>query len=121
MTNAAAVQNYELAAVLRNTVDDLFWLQERLAWLQKARREYSFVYPVDSGWYLIRGGRVLFAVPAPGNTRPRRAAAKAIDAVFPSSGGPSIVPNELYDHVLLVSGWFRRRSDERGRVYSPTQ
>jgi hypothetical protein len=107
--------------MLRDTVDELFWLQERLAWLQKARREYSFIYPVSGVWYLIRGGRVLASVVEPTNVKTRRIARRAIDAVFPPGGGPSIIPNDLYDHVMLVSGWFRRLPLEQAKALTPDE
>ncbi|MBX7102982.1 MAG: GIY-YIG nuclease family protein [Gemmataceae bacterium] len=119
MSDAASVQEFERAAMLRDTVDELFWLQERLAWLQNARREYSFVYPVAGVWYLIRGGRVLASVVEPTNVKTRRIARRAIDAVFPPGGGPSIIPNDLYDHVMLVSGWFRRLPLEQAKALTP--
>lgn len=121
MEKAAAAQSYEQAATIRDRLDDLEWLQARLAWLTHARQEYSFIYPVESTnrgttWHLIRGGRVLTSVAAPNNVRNRREAFKAINAVFPPNGGPSIIPGELYDHVLLVASWFRRKLEERARV-----
>jgi excinuclease ABC subunit C len=125
MAAAAAATQFERAATLRDRVNDLIWLQERLAWLQNARQEYSFVYPAESCggkriWYLIRAGRVLMAVAEPTTVRTRRRALAALDAVFPENGGPSVVPNDLYDHVLLVTGWFRRRPEEHGRILSVT-
>jgi hypothetical protein len=121
MEIAAASFAYERAAGLRDRIDDLHWLQERLTWLQQARREYSFVYPViaESGreiWYLIRAGRVWLTTAAPHDARTRKSAVKALDAVFPTKGGPSIVPGEHFDHVLLVAAWFRRYPAERQRV-----
>lgn len=126
MAAASAALQFEKAATMRDRIDDLFWLQERLAWLQSARREYSFVYPVTnpngrSVWYFIRGGRVLLATAEPTSARARRRVAAAVDAVFPPHGGPSVVPDDLYDHVLLVTGWFRRRPDERSRILSVEQ
>jgi excinuclease ABC subunit C len=126
MRSAAALFAFERAATLRDKLADLQWLSERLGWLQDARREYSFVYPVQEGdgptiWYLIRGGRVLASVRAPRDLRSRRAASRALDVVFPNHGGPAVLPDALYDHVLLVSGWFRRYAPERANTYSIEQ
>src|SRR5262249_40945797 len=107
MAEAAALEQFERAASLRDRINDLFWLQERLAWLQTARREFSFVYPIEGVWYVLRGGRVMAAVRAPRCQRTRKTALKAVDSVFPIDGSASIIPNEMYDHVLLVSAWFR--------------
>lgn len=119
MADAAAACQFERAASLRDRIDDLHWLQERLAWLQTARREYSFIYPVEGVWYILRGGRVMAAVPAPKCRRSRKAALKAVDSIFPAHSGASIIPNEMYDHVLLVAAWFRRHASEMGRILSP--
>jgi len=121
MAAASADLHFEKAATRRDRIDDLCWLQERLAWLQSARQEFCFVYPVGTTegrriWYLIRGGRVLMALAEPTTVRARQKVSAAVDAVYPSHGGPSIVPDDLYDHVLLVTGWFRRRPDERSRI-----
>jgi excinuclease ABC subunit C len=121
MAEAAAAHQFERAASLRDRIDDLYWLQERLAWLQTARREFSFVYPVEGVWYVLRGGRVMAAVPAPHCRRSRKTALKAVDAIFPLGGGSSIIPNEMYDHVLLVSAWFRRHASEKERIFSPNE
>lgn len=118
MADAATAYEFERAASLRDRIDDLNWLQERLAWLQTARREYSFIYPIEGVWYVLRGGRVMAAVIAPKCRRTRKTALKAIDAVFPASG-TSIIPNEMYDHVLLVAAWFRRHADEKERILMP--
>jgi excinuclease ABC subunit C len=119
MVEAATAKQFERAASLRDRIDDLYWLQERLAWLQTARREFSFVYPVEGVWYILRGGRVMAAVPAPHCRRSRNVALKAVNAVFPIPGGASIIPNEMYDHVLLISAWFRRHSAEKERILTP--
>lgn len=121
MADAAAAAQFERAASLRDRIDDLGWLRERLAWLQTARREFSFIYPIGGIWYVLRGGRVLAAVVEPSCRRSRRAALKVIDAVYPSSGRHSVIPNEMYDHVLLVSAWFRRHAVDMERILSPEQ
>jgi excinuclease ABC subunit C len=123
MAAAAASFAYERAANLRDKILDLRWLQERLAWLQNARLEYSFVYPatnVDGQaiWYLIRGGRVLAATAAPDQARSRSRAQKALNAVFPVRGGPPLVSGECFDHVLLVAAWFRRYPDQKKLVFN---
>jgi excinuclease ABC subunit C len=87
MAAAAAAQAYERAAALRDKLDVLRWLSERLAWLQRARREHTFVYPLasDDGrtlWYLVHRGRVRGAVLAPRDNATRHAARAAIETVF---------------------------------------
>jgi excinuclease ABC subunit C len=125
MAAAAAAQAYERAAALRDKLDVLTWLAERLGWLQRAREEHTFVYPVagDDGrtlWYLIHRGRVRAVVPAPHDPATRLAARSAIDAVFVPEGRPGgPVSTDQVDHILLVAGWFRKHADERQRLLAP--
>jgi hypothetical protein len=101
------------------------WLAERLAWLQSARAEYTFVYSLSSVdgrtfWYLIHRGRVRSVVAAPHDATSRRAAMSAIEAVYsPESQETLAVPADQVENVLLIAGWFRKRPDERLRLISP--
>ncbi len=125
MTAAAGALAYERAAALRDKLDVLRWLTERLAWLQRARREHTFVYPLggDGGpalWYLIHRGRVRAAVAAPRDPATRHAARSAVEAVFADrtrDDGP--LPADQIDHILIVAGWFRKHSEERQRLLTP--
>jgi excinuclease ABC subunit C len=125
MAAAAESLAFERAAALRDKLDAIRWLSDRLAWLQRARLEHTFVYPVTGQdartlWYLIHRGRVRAVVPAPRDAAARQAARTAIEAVFAPDGrdgGP--VPADQMDHILLVAGWFRKHEDERQRLLSP--
>lgn len=120
MTQAAADLQFERAAVLRDRLDTLEWLWRQLDRLRDAVRQ-SGVYAVDGAggatWYLIRGGAVRAAIPAPADEVTREKAAMRLAEVFaadaPSSGPPR--PDEV-DGVLLVSSWFRRHRQERDRL-----
>jgi excinuclease ABC subunit C len=125
MEAAAAGQAYERAAALRDKLDVLEWLSERLAWLQRARREHTFVYPLagDDGrilWYLVHRGRVRVVVAAPSDVTTRRVAHAAVESVFgPEAADTDAVPADLVDSILLVAGWFRKHAEERERLLSP--
>jgi excinuclease ABC subunit C len=125
MAAAAAGNAYERAAALRDKLDVLRWLAERLAWLQSARAEYTFIYPLagEDGqtlWYLIHRGRVRSVVPAPCDAPSRRAAKTSIEAVFaPEADDTAAVPADQVDSILLVAGWFRKHRDERQRLVTP--
>jgi excinuclease ABC subunit C len=125
MTAAATAKAYERAAALRDKLEILRWLAERLAWLQSARAEYTFIYPMagDDGqtlWYLIHRGRVRMVVAAPTDPIGRRTARSAIEAVFgPTAPEPATLPVDQVDSILLVAGWFRKHRDERARLLSP--
>jgi excinuclease ABC subunit C len=126
MAAAATGKAYERAAALRDKLEIVRWLADRLVWLQKARDEYTFVYPVcghdgQSLWYLIHRGRVRAVVPAPRGLPGRRAARAGLAAVF---GGdacePATLPVDEVDSILLVASWFRRHKEERARLLPPS-
>ncbi|HEX4588712.1 MAG TPA: GIY-YIG nuclease family protein [Gemmataceae bacterium] len=125
MAAAATAKAYERAAVLRDKLEILQWLADRLAWLQSARAEYTFVYPLagEDGhalWYLISRGRVRAVVAAPRDITTRRAARAAIQAVFgPQAPEPATLPIEQMDSILLVAGWFRKYGEEKGLRLAP--
>jgi excinuclease ABC subunit C len=125
MAVAAASQSYERAAALRDKLDVLNWLAERLGWLQRARLEHTFIYPLtgDDGrvlWYLVHRGRVRTSVLAPRDAASRHAARSAIETVFaPEGKETAAVPADQVDSILLVAGWFRKHADERQRLLTP--
>jgi excinuclease ABC subunit C len=127
MAAAAEARQYERAAALRDKLDVLRWLGDRLAWLQRARREHTFVYPLagDDGrnlWYLVHRGRVRAVVPAPSDAATRRAARAAVQSVFAdTTEESSALPADQVDSILLVAGWFRKHADERQRLMSPDE
>jgi excinuclease ABC subunit C len=125
MAAAAAGHAYERAAALRDKLDVLRWLAEKLSWLQRARREHTFVYPLagDDGrvlWYLVHRGRVRSVVDAPHDVASRRAARAAIDKAFVQEAQEtSAVPADQVDSILLIAGWFKKNRDERQRLLTP--
>jgi hypothetical protein len=129
MTAAAVAQEFERAAVLRDRLEGLEWLNRHLVRLRRAAA-HSFVYPVvghDGAeiWYLIRQGRVLTALPRPLDASARAAVATTLTAVFSRERFDPLATEET-DGVLLVASWFTRHPAERERtrdwrdlVYSP--
>jgi excinuclease ABC subunit C len=125
MAAAAAALEFERAAALRDKLEPLQWLHERLVWLQRARDEHTFVYPLtgDDGrtlWYLIHRGRVRATVLEPADPASRRAAQAAIETAFPQQNGPDglVAPDQI-DSIMIVAGWFRRHPDERACILRP--
>jgi len=127
MAKAAEQCQFERAAAIRDRLLPLQWIRQRLDWLQNARQEHSFVYPIvdEDGtgyWYFIHRGRVCKAIPAPHDAASMRVATEAIELVFGSGKSAfEVVPIEQVDHVLLVAAWFRKRPSERERVMKPEQ
>jgi excinuclease ABC subunit C len=125
MTAAAAALAFERAAGLRDKLESLRWLRERLDRLRQVRAENSFVYPVQGHdghelWYVIHQGQVKIALSAPRSTEEEHSAACIIEQTCRDRhGGPGPVPVEEMDSVLLVAAWFRRHPEERGRALNP--
>jgi excinuclease ABC subunit C len=124
MTAASAALQFERAAALRDRLEPLCWLSDRLRHVRDSAR-HSFVYPVAGPdgaevWYLVRRGRVCAALPAPCDDEGRRSAALLLQAVYGKE--PPGPPNlEEIDSVLLVAGWFRRHAAERQRTRAPAE
>lgn len=125
MANAAAAMAYERAAALRDKLDAVRWLAERLAWLQRARCEYTFVVPFagEDGraiWYLIHRGRVLRGLAAPRNAVLRRIAYDALSTCIRDADDETIPADQL-DCILLVAAWFKKHPEDRGRAMTVEQ
>ncbi|HEY7329511.1 MAG TPA: UvrB/UvrC motif-containing protein [Gemmataceae bacterium] len=125
MTAASTQLAFERAAALRDKLESLTWLSERLRMVREAS-QHSFVYVVRGhddakAWHLIHGGRVRAVVPAPRDEASRHEAAKRVQEVYErrsaAAGPPS--PREI-DGVLLVAAWFRWRKEERQNTLKPT-
>ncbi|TWT76507.1 UvrABC system protein C [Planctomycetes bacterium CA13] len=125
MKRAAAKQQYELAASARRTLQSLEYVHRKLAILAKARREYTFIYPVNgydglNTWYLIHGGEVADVAAEPRTEadyeglKPKLRQWRAVTKSSIDRGhGP-------FPHTLaLVASWFRRNRDEKRRTFAP--
>jgi excinuclease ABC subunit C len=127
MTAAAVALQYERAAALRDKVESLRWLQEKLQRLQRAREQHSFIYPVQGIegqdiWYLIHHGRVCAGLPLPHTPQEQRHAAAVIAAVYQERNAHQrLLAAEEVDGVLLVAGWFQRHHEERTRTLRPEE
>jgi excinuclease ABC subunit C len=141
MTAASAALSFERAAALRDKLALLRWLHERLARVREAAR-LSCVYAVGGFWYLIHGGRVRVALPAPPEGGRNLAVEATLRAVYQrgkvaeresaSASSPSALTLSLsraptspppgldeVDGVLLVAAWFRKYPEERERARDP--
>jgi excinuclease ABC subunit C len=125
MASAAAAQQYERAAAVRDKLTFVRAVRARLEWLQEARREFSLVYqlPDEEGrplWYLIRQGQVRAVIRRPHDSKSRRETRTAIERIFRtgrSENGPLAI--DRLDGILLVAAWFRKRPEERANVLTP--
>ncbi len=125
MTAAAAAQEFERAAVLRDKFEVLGWLYEQLEQLRLARTSPSVVYPVRGHdgnmiWYLIHGGRAVVGTPAPRDATEWARVAALMQRVFRPGDG-ELTATAPVEGVLLVASWFRRFPEERKRAMTPEQ
>jgi excinuclease ABC subunit C len=123
MHAAAAAQQFERAAGLRDAWSVLSWLADRLERVRRAQEEMSFIYPVtghdgSTCWYFIHGARTVAAMPAPHDAATRRDVRAKIQEHFRDRAGVL----DSYEHAdsrMLVMQWFRAHPGERKRCFSP--
>jgi excinuclease ABC subunit C len=121
MLQAAADQQFERAAVLRDKLAALSWLHRHLDQLRQAATMAPLVYPVmghdgATRWYLIHGGRAVAAAPAPSQPEEVAATLVALLARRPTS----INGGEHLAGILLLAAWMRKHPQERERMLSLT-
>jgi excinuclease ABC subunit C len=120
MQAAAAAFEFERATSLRDKLRAVQWLDDRLSLLRTARGQCSLVYPLAGSdgrvrWYLIHRGEVQAVTFAPTpDTGP--ALVKVLAQTFADHPAPAVLTDATVDSVLLVSGWFRTRAEERAKV-----
>lgn len=124
MTAAAQAQEFERAANLRDRLQLLRWLWDRLERIRRAKEEDHFIYPVTGSdgaviWYLIHGGRTIAATPQPVDAETAGAAARLIESVYQKNHARSLEAYEHVDGFMIVSLWFKRFPGERERTITP--
>lgn len=121
MTAAAADLRYEQATALRDRLQLLARLDERLTFLRNARNTGSFVYPLAGAdgttvWYLIHRGEVRAAVREPRDEAALAEASVLMESTFAEPAAAGELTYHTVDSVLLVSAWFRKFAAEKARL-----
>jgi excinuclease ABC subunit C len=125
MTLAAEALEFERAMSLRDKLQAIQWLDDRLSLLRRARDKSSFVYPlagVDgrTRWYLIHSGEVR-AVAFPPAAETGAVVAEFLAQTFSTDPAPAVLSDVAVDSVLLVAGWFRKNATERAKLLTRAQ
>ena len=122
MQQAAEDLAFEKAGVLRDRLELVRWLHERVQHFHANVDRLTFRYHAfghaDTEWvYLIRRGTVRAEVRAP-RTDDERAAFDALVTRVYEGADPSgaDVPTHDLDEFYLVASWFRRRPEEKKRA-----
>jgi excinuclease ABC subunit C len=120
MEAASAAFEFERAMSLRDKLQAVQWLDDRLTLLRHARDQNSFVYPLTGAdsrprWYLIHRGEVQ-AVTFPPTPQTSARVAKLLATTFTDYPAPAVLSDVAVDSVLLVSAWFRKYADERAKL-----
>jgi excinuclease ABC subunit C len=125
MLRASEELAFERAGVLRDRLEPVRWLHERVqhfhANVDRLTFRYHAIGHADTEWvYLIRRGTVRAEVRAP-RTDDERAAFDALVArVYDGADATGAdVPTHDLDEFYLVASWFRRRPEEKKRTRAP--
>ncbi len=121
MDDAASRFEFEKATALRDRLQSIQWLDDRLALLRKARTMNSFIYQLIGAdgmerWYVIHRGQVRAVVHAPDCREAHARVAEMVRAVFAGKVSPTILADGIVDSVLLVVAWFRKNTGEKERL-----
>lgn len=116
MTAAGRALAFERATILRDRLEAVRRLSQRLHRLRHIQQTHSFIYTVaahDGGntWYVIREGRVLAAIAEPTTAKAKSEVTRTIRRDY-SAPLPAPTPEEL-SAIYLVAAWFRRKPEER--------
>ncbi len=114
---------FEQAATWRDRAELMEWLHDKLTFLRTARSKTSFVYPLKGAddvcrWYMIHAGLVQAVVRQPKCATTTLATKAIMKEVFANEYDRSTNLERCVDSVLLVTGWFRKRADERKALLS---
>ena len=122
MSAASQLMEFERAAMLRDRLERVSWLHERVqhfhANVDRLTFRYHAVGSDGAAWvYLIRRGTVRAEVPAPSSAAAHDALEQLANRIF---DGPDVtgadIPTHDLDEFYLVASWFRRRPAERERA-----
>ena len=123
LQDAAKLCQFERAANVRDRLERLQYLQERLAWLREPALPSRFIYPATLGrrqvWYFLADSRVVAASPLPTNESEADRCLRRLQQAYefaPASDSTADRPARQ-----IVTAWFRARRDELQSILSPDE
>ena len=122
MLDAARNQAFEVAAVLRDYLDQLTWLDRRLGSLRRAQTTLNGVVPIRThlgrrSWLILRGGRLMMTTGHPDRASRAEQAEVHLTKIAQQS---SALPANLLEMQLqlIVISWFRKNPDQLTQLMS---
>jgi excinuclease ABC subunit C len=123
LNDAAQLCQFERAARLRDRLERLRYLYDRLDLLREPPLPSRFIYPVDLGrrqiWYLLADGRVVAATPIPRNSDEANRCLPRLQRAYQFDGGGDVTVDRPARQI--VSAWFRTNRDELRTILSPDE
>jgi excinuclease ABC subunit C len=121
LQEASQLCEYERAASVRDRLERLQYLFDRLELLREPALPAQFVYPADVGrrqvWYLLADGRVVGATSAPDSHAAAGKCLRRLRRAYQSAvGGEELLHRPARQ---IVSAWFRARREELRAILSP--
>lgn len=112
MQQAATGQKFERAAILRDHLDNLSWLERRLKALRHAQKTFNGVLPVSArknrtAWLVLKGGRLVGSAPEPDSQDRAIAAIKRLSEIAAIKQPPPESILEMNFQLIMIS-WFRK-------------
>ncbi len=122
MDNAAVRHAFETAAIFRDRLESLSWLDRRLETLRRAQLELNCIYEVDGlnhnkVWLLLDAGLPIACVPSPTDRQSAESALGWIKQIASKKQRFAESPLEINLQMITLS-WFRYQRRETGNLIS---
>lgn len=120
MHDAAAGQQYERAAVLRDRYKSIRWLDLQLKRLRDNRTRLNGILPIEARrnrvvWLVLRGGRLVSNVLRPADSQKAKLTCENIKAL--ASQSCDVTTNRLDVKMqLIIAAWFRKQKQWYDRL-----
>ncbi|MDA7858909.1 GIY-YIG nuclease family protein [Mariniblastus sp.] len=112
MQNAAGRQSFEKAAILRDHIKNLNWLNRRMSALRNAQKSFNGVLPIKArkkraAWLILKGGQLIGSTIAPDS---EERAIATIKRLTEASLHEKPMPENLMEMnlQLILIAWFRK-------------
>ena len=124
MNAASALQRYEQAGLLKQRLEQMTWLDDKLTFLRTARATGSYIYPLAGAngkvlWYLLHAGEVQAVVRMPRCAKTAQVAKIQMKSSFAKPAERGDADDRCGDSVLILSAWFRRNAEEKLKLLTP--